>query len=160
MTDAGITRFFRRTLCPLFLLVCCPPVVILVWYTNVSLGGSLSALYHLISEVGLFSTIYSIWSPVFFGSVAAWKMLLIFGVTQLILMRFIPGKVFYGPVTPQGNVPVYKDNGITCFAITLAVFCLGGYVFHFFSPTIIYDHFGELLGALNISVCFFVCFYI
>ncbi|GMH66250.1 hypothetical protein TrRE_jg784, partial [Triparma retinervis] len=33
--------------------------------------------------------------------------------------RFVPGPLFEGPVTPAGNTPIYKANGMTCYIITL-----------------------------------------
>lgn len=149
----------RNTLGPLFLILCCPPVVILLWYTLVNLDGSLSKLINEIGIYGFFPFLATIWSPFFFGSTTAWKMLAIFAAIQLLFLRLLPGKNYRGPLTPQGHVPHYKANGIPAYFCTLGLWFLGAYVFHWFSPTIIYDHFGELLGALNIfslGFCFFL----
>ncbi len=108
---------------------------------------------------GFVSTIASIWGPVFFGTPTAWKILGCFAMFQLFLMKAIPGKPFLGPITPKGNVPLYKANGIPCFFITICAFFLGSYRFHLFSPTIIYDHLGPLLGALNAFSLLF-CLYL
>ena len=64
-------------------------------------------------------------------------------------MKVVPGKPFLGPITPKGNIPVYKANGVPCFFITLTAFVLGGFVFKWFSPTLLYDNLGPILGALN-----------
>ena len=45
------------------------------------------------------------WGPV---AVEAWCWVGAFGVFQAALQLLIPGSVFKGPVTPKGNVPVYK----------------------------------------------------
>jgi 7-dehydrocholesterol reductase len=103
------------------------------------------------------NTLYNIWSPVFFGTPQAWKMIAIFALLQLSFMKLIPGKIFHGPVTPQGNIPIYKANGIPAFVLTLGLFYLCSFRWHLFSPTIIYDNFGGLLGALNLFSVFF-CF--
>lgn len=142
--------FFRHTIFPLFLIVCCPPAVMLIWYTNTALGGSLLALVSFFHQNGFIAAWHQIWGPIFWGTPTAYAMIAIFMLTQLILMRAVPGKREMGPVTPQGNVPVYKANGFPCYLITLALFYLGAFQFHWFSPTIIYDNFGGLLGALNI----------
>ena len=65
-------------------------------------------------------------------------------------MKLLPGKRFEGPVTPSGNVPVYKANGVSGFLVTLGTFWLCSYPLGLFSPAIVYDHFGGILGALNI----------
>jgi 7-dehydrocholesterol reductase len=133
-------------------------MVMLMWYTNVFLNGSVSNLLDLFSAQGVFTTIYNIWSPYFFGSPIAWKMLSLFALFQLLLMRLIPGRIFEGPLTPRGNVPVYKANGIASYFITLVTFYLLGFHFKVFSPTLLYDHFGAILGALNIFSLLFCAF--
>ena len=65
-------------------------------------------------------------------------------------MQFLPGKNFLGPVTPKGNVPVYKANGFLSFIVTISVFCFLSFYLKLFSASIIYDNFGFILGALNI----------
>jgi 7-dehydrocholesterol reductase len=148
----------RNTLGALFLIVACPPAVMLIWYTLVYLDGSLANLWTLFAEQGFWTTLTRAWGPVFWGSKTAWTILGVFAAVQLAFMRLLPGKMFKGPITPEGNVPVYKANGVLSYACTLALWFLGAYVFHWFSPTIIYDHFGELLGALNIFSLFFCVF--
>jgi 7-dehydrocholesterol reductase len=142
-------RWLRMTVVPLFLIAACPPTVILVWYTHVHLGGSLSALFALFAREGFFAALAKIWGPVFFGSRAAWTILGVFAATELALLRFLPGRIFEGPPSPQGNRPLYRNNGLPAFLTTVALFLGGSYGLRLFSPTVVYDHFGELLGALN-----------
>lgn len=139
----------RNTLGPLFLILTCPAFAMLMWYTNTALSGSLLALWELMLQQGFFHTIYMIWQPVFFGSPLAWKIILSFMAFQLILMRLLPGKPFYGPITPKGNVPVYKANGIIAFATTILSFCTASFYLKLFPATILYDNLGAILGALN-----------
>lgn len=149
------------TVVPLLLMIICPPIAILIWYTNTALGGSLEALWTLINTNGLFSTLYTIWRPIFFGSATAWTMLAVFTAFQLFLMKILPGQTFNGPLTPRGNTPVYRENGLTAFLITMWAFWTLSFQYHLLSPTIIYDHFGELLGALNLfsfAFCFLLYF--
>lgn len=156
-----LARFFKRTGVPLFLILCCPPIVILVWYANVVLGGSLSRLWQVFAEHGFFSTLYMIWKPVFFGSAIAWKSLAIFTMAQLLIAKFTPGKKFYGPLTSKGNVPIYRANGPQAFFISLGLFYVAAFKLNVFSPTLIYDHFGEILSALNLlSLSFCVFLYV
>jgi 7-dehydrocholesterol reductase len=157
-SNASRLHFLRQTLGPIFLIFACPPAVFLFWYTNVALGGSFTRLGELFIQDGFLTTIKSIWMPYFFGSALAWKILGIYVLTELLLMRFLPGKMFKGPITPAGNIPTYKANGLLAYTLTLALFFLGSYQFKLFSPTILYDHFPELLGALNIFSIFFCLF--
>lgn len=161
MSFSKIMKGFRNLLGPLLLITVCPPLVMLVWYTNVHLDGSIQKLFALCAQNGFFSTLFAIWSPVFFGTASAWKILTIFTAVELSLMKLLPGRHIQGLKTPQGNIPVFKANGLSSFICTLALFYLGSSVFHLFSPTLIYDHFGGLLGALNIFslvFCFFLYF--
>jgi 7-dehydrocholesterol reductase len=153
-----VPAWIHNTFVPLFLILVCPPAAFIFWYVNTSLGGSFQALWHQVFENGLFSTLASIWGPVFFGSATAWKIIAIFAAFQLLLMRFVPGKPFHGPVTPMGNVPVYKANGVACFLITIFSFLIASYGLHWFSPSILYDNFGSMIGALNIFSLFFCAF--
>ena len=41
-------------------------------------------------------------------SVEAWTYIAVFGVLQALLQLYAPGRIVKGPVTPRGNVPVYK----------------------------------------------------
>jgi len=149
--------FFKKTVVPLILMLFCPPIVILMWYTNVVLDGSLSSLADKFSSEGVLGSIYSIWRPVFFGSETAWMCIAVFSIAQILIMKWTPGKKFYGPITSKGNVPVYKANGPQAFFISIGLFYTLSFKLHVFSPTIIYDHFGEILSALNLLSLFF-CF--
>ena len=156
MTDSTtrIPKWIHRYLIPLTLLTLCPPTVFVFWYTATALDGSFQNFWHLVWNQGLFSTVASIWFPVFFGSATAWKIIASFAAFQLFLMKAVPGKPFVGPITPKGNVPIYKANGLACFIITFATFFLAT-KFQLFSATIIYDNLGPILGALN---CFSLLF--
>lgn len=157
-TKLRAPAWIHKTFVPLFFLILCPPAVFALWYIHTSLGGSFSLFWHLVQEVGLMKTLANISYPIVYGSPMAWKILGIYAAFQLCLMKLVPGKPFEGPVTPMGNIPIYKNNGLACFLITMASFVLGGYVFHFFSPTILYDHLGPIFGALNLFSLFFCLF--
>lgn len=153
-----LNRWFQRTFVPLCFILLCPPATLVFWYTNVFLTGSFSNLFNLFQTEGFFYTVYHICSPYFFGSPTAWAMIAIFAALELLLMRFLPGKKFLGPITPAGNQPVYKANGIAAYLITLLLFYLGAFKWQLFTPTIIYDNFGSLLGALNLFSLLFCLF--
>ena len=99
--------------------------------------------------------------PYVFGSRKACEFIIPFAVLQLLLMRLAPGKITHGPVTPAGNTPIYKANGVLSYFITLAVFTLGAYVFKFFDPAEVYDHYQEIIGTLNLfSLLFCLLIYL
>jgi len=148
----------RKVISPLALIIFCPLMVMLMWYTSTSLDGSFYQLGKLMYQEGFSITCYNIWSPYFFGTPTAWKMIGAFALFQLVLMKIVPGKRFDGPVTPEGNIPVYKANGVACYLITYLTFYLLSCKFHLFSPTIIYDHLGGILGGLSIFSFFFCVF--
>lgn len=141
----------HNTFGPLALMLTCPTFAMVWWYTNTHLGGSLSALWAMISHHGLLKAIYLMWRPVFFGSTTAWSMIAIFTLVELAFMRLLPGKTSYGPVSPKGNIPVYKDNGVLAFASTIFLFSYCSFYLNLFPASIIYDHLGEILSALNLT---------
>ncbi|ASQ47493.1 phosphatidylethanolamine N-methyltransferase family domain-containing protein [Legionella clemsonensis] len=142
-------KFIRSTLGPLFLILSCPPFAILMWYTNTSLHGSLNLLWQLILKEGFFQTVYTIWRPVFFGSSTAWAILFSFILFEFLLTKLVKGKLFYGPVTAKGNIPIYRANGLAVFLITVVCFGVASFYLQLFPATIIYDNFGAIVGALN-----------
>ncbi|HEY2513389.1 MAG TPA: hypothetical protein VGI39_21115, partial [Polyangiaceae bacterium] len=154
-------RWLRQTLIPAFLITVCPPTSLLVWYTHTALGGSLSALVAVIARDGFFATLGHIWGPVVFGTKTAWSIIGIFAAVELLLMRVLPGKEFHGPITANGNVPVYKANGVLAFLVSLALFCGASFGLHLFSAAIVFDEFGGILGAMNVfSLIFCLMLYL
>lgn len=154
------THPIRHVLGPLFLIIACPTAAVFMWYTMTHLDGSVLKLLAKIQTTGFFSFWYTVWSPIFLGSATAWKIIFSFTLFQMLLVKTLPGKEIYGPVTPKGNIPQYKDNGVAAFGVTLTAFFLFSYL-GLYSLTILYDHFGEILGALNICsliLCLFLYF--
>lgn len=145
-----MTKFFRYTLSPLFLILVCPPAALFFWYTAAYLDGSFYLLFTIIQKHGFFATLYEIWAPVFWGSKTAWTMVLSFAAIELFLMKVIPGKTFSGPVTKSGFVPKYRDNGFVCYLITMALFCLFSFGVRAFPASIIYQYFGEIVSIVTI----------
>lgn len=150
----------RTVLGPLFLMSVTPSIAILVFLINKDFGGSISLFAQACVKTGFFTLLFSTWAPIFFGNKAAWSMIIIFSLFQMMLMKILPGKRFEGPITPKGNIPVYKANGILAFTVTLVAFIFCSNVLKLFSPTIIYDNFGQLIGALNVfSLLFCLALY-
>ena len=162
MTIKKITEhhLVRTVLGPLFLMSVTPSIVILVYLINRDFSGSISQFIQACQAHGFFSLLFATWGPIFFGNKTAWFMIGVYSIFQIMLMKYLPGKRFEGPITPKGNIPVYNANGIASFVITLGAFFLGSFVLKLFSPTIIYDNFGPLLGALNVfSLLFCLALY-
>ncbi|MDR3492235.1 MAG: 7-dehydrocholesterol reductase [Gammaproteobacteria bacterium] len=154
-------KITRTTLGPLFLIITCPLFAIVMWYTNTALSGSFAALGDMFYQQGIVSTLYKICQPVILGSPLAWLIISVYTIFQLVLMQFLPGKTFKGVVTPNGNIPVYKANGVLAFLVTIGTYCLAAFYFHLFSPAIIYDNLGSIIGALNIfSLVLCAAFYL
>ena len=158
MERKGFAKTFHDSIFPLFLILVCPPTAMLMWYINVDMQGSLLEFWHAIMAQGFFTVLLQMWGSIFFGTATAWKIILTFMAVQLTLMRLIPGGRFEGPITPQGNVPVYKNNGFACFIITVFLFLFCSYRLHWFLPTIIYDNFGSIIAALNVFSLIFCLF--
>ena len=59
-------RKLRNAFGPIFLMMICPPFVMVMWYTNTMLDGEFSRLVNLMVQTGFMSTLYTIWQP-FFG---------------------------------------------------------------------------------------------
>lgn len=151
--------WFHNSIFPLFLIVVCPPVAFLMWTINADYQGSVLIFWQEMMEYGFFHIMHAMWAPVFWGTTMGWKLIGVFALIQLILMRVVPGKRFEGPITPHGNVPIYKENGLLCYVITLALFLGCSYGLHWFSATIIYDNFAGIIGALNVFSLVF-CFFL
>lgn len=140
--------FIRHTLGPLFLILICPPFVMLMWYTNTALEGSFLELGQSINAQGFFTVLMKIWGPFLAGTPTAWVIIAVFIIFQLCLLKLLPGRKIAGPITPQGNIPYYTSNGIAAFTVTVISFIVAS-VAGFFPLTVVYDNFGGILGALN-----------
>ena len=105
-----------------------------------------------------------VWSHVNTPSPAVVCIFVGYCAFALTLMRLVPGRTVYGPLTPKGNRPQYKDNGFSCFLITIAAFIVLTVVLKTrfsLSPTIVYDRFDEVLALLNIfSLLFCLALYV
>jgi 7-dehydrocholesterol reductase len=74
------------------------------------------------------------------------------GIDVFKLNRFFPGYQggnHLGAVTPAGNRLTYRINGLQAWAISHLLFFIGAFGFEWFSPTILFDHWGALLWVMN-----------
>lgn len=154
-------NILTRYIVPVFLVFVTPFFAMLMWHTNANLDGSFLILRNEISSKGFPRVINEVWFSRFFGTATAWKIIGAFAVLQLVLMRFLPGKKFTGTITPMGNLPEYKDNGLASYIITFILFFACSLGLNLFSPAIVYENFGDILGALNFTaliLCLFLYF--
>jgi len=131
---------FRMTVMPLFLLLVCPPMVLIMWATAVGLDGSILQLATM-EGWAKFKAILP------WPTLAAAGIIAIFFVVELLLLLFLPGEVKHGAVTPRGNHPSYRLNGVPAFFATHALFW-AGVGLGLYPASIIYDHYGSLLSTL------------
>jgi len=125
-----------------------------VWHLFVKMDGSLVSLVNAFSKDGL-GFIVKIW-PV--TSTRALQLLGSYALFEAVLQIGLPGKEFRGPVTANGNVPVYKANGVASLLVTYAAFFACWY-FGITTPKEVYDHFGEMLAAM-VVISFIFCIFL
>lgn len=145
---------------PVLIVFVCPVFAMVFMRVILEHDGDVGRVADEIQKEGFFAMIKSSVWPYILGSRVAWGFILPFAAFQLLLMRIVPGKLTEGPVTPAGNIPVYKANGLLSFFVTLAAFVLAAFVLKLFNPADVYDHFREIIGTLNLfslTFCLLLC---
>jgi 7-dehydrocholesterol reductase len=152
MTTIWGTRpsWFRTLAFPLFLIIVCPPTTVALWMVVVYHGGS-------VADFVATTSLAEIAARFPWPSLAAAKIIAAWAAVQLVLLLVLPGKTLLGPVTPMGNRPRYKLNGVLAFVVTHVLLAAGAYA-RLFSPTIVYDHFGSILTTLSAFALAFCAF--
>jgi 7-dehydrocholesterol reductase len=89
-------------------------------------------------------------------SLRAGYVILSWIVAQAVLLVAVPGPAYLGPVTPGGNRPEYKLNGVACYLISLAALAAGNAA-GILPIWQVYDLWGEILATLTVG-SFFGCF--
>jgi 7-dehydrocholesterol reductase len=118
----------RAVLGPLLLMITTPCFSIIFFYVCTEMQGNFVAFgrkcWQETQDDGssLVQVLRNIWPDPW--DVTAWKMIFAFMSFQLALMKLVPGKRFEATLTPKGNRPVYKANGVACYLITLATLLL------------------------------------
>lgn len=146
------------TFVPAFLVFVCPVFAMVFIRIIVEFDGDLREFGRVAASEGPVQVLMTSVFPYVLGSRTACQFILPFAAFQLFLMRLVPGKATRGPVTPAGNVPTYKANGLLSYFITLAAFCLCGFVLEIFNPADVYDHYQEIIGTLNLFSLVFCLF--
>ncbi len=153
-------NFFNYTLSPLLLMAIMPNFVMLIWYTAVHCDGSYVLMIQRLIENGPVAGMAKVWSLVNIGTPLSLYVIGGFALFTLILQVIVPGPRAEGPITPKGHIPVYKDNGFSCYVISIVAFAALTYYLkqHGMSTTVVYDHFGDILATLNVGSFIFCIF--
>lgn len=142
--------FFRTTIGPLLLLTTTPFLVLGVWEAVVHHQGSLLAL----AFAGPAAWVADLPVP----TVTALAIVAGWFVFQALLLRLLPGPTFPGPVTPEGERPIYKLNGIAAWVVTHGLLFGIAWPLGWLDPARLYDHFGAILVILNLGALAFCVF--
>lgn len=141
----------------LLLLTMTPLMVLYFYITAFHFEGSLSAPLQALwqGEMALSNFIPMIpdASLAAVGLFAIWIALqVILALLPDALHRLMPykGGECLGAITPAGNRLTYRINGLQAWVISHLIFFVGAFGFGWFSPTILFDHWGALLWVVNV----------
>jgi 7-dehydrocholesterol reductase len=137
----------RASIGPLFLMATTPCFSIIFFHVCKNMNGNFLAFASACWKQGFFAYLHSIWPNPWDPLV--WRLILTFMAFELFLMKAVPGKTFVATLTPKGNRPVYKANGMACYIITLATLLFLAQT-DLFRPAIVYDKFGNILSSMNV----------
>jgi len=140
-------RLLSTVVLPLFVILASPIVVVLIWRTCVAYDGSLQAMLADFSVAKL-------WRAWPWPSRTALAVVGGFAAFEALLLVALPGRVMQGPVTPSGNRVTYKLNGVAAWAVTHLAFVVGA-ARGWFSPSVVYDHFGEIITTCSLFAVLF-----
>jgi 7-dehydrocholesterol reductase len=124
-------------------MFCTPPIIILAWITCSRYHGS---VLELVTTADL-PALARAWPM---PTLKAAEIISVFALLEAALMILLPGKKHLGPVTPSGDRPTYKLNGVAAFAVTHALLYVAAYRLAWFSPGIVHDNFGAILATLTV----------
>lgn len=142
----------RETFGPLALMISTPIFGIVLFHVNTNMDSNFVVFAKLCASDGLLHTIYNIWPTAF--DPQAVKMIAAFMAFELVLQKYMPGKTFVATITPNGNIPTYKANGMASYLFTLTTLLICSHL-NFFRPALVYDKFGEILSSMNLFALLF-----
>ncbi len=152
-SESRAVELVRSTLGPLLLILVTPPAAILFWIvcTFEPFDGS---LLPLATAAGWRSVVEHFPAP----SMGAARIILVFAVLEGVLLQWLPGQTYQGPITPAGNRPRYKLNGIEAWWATHALFFGCSFGLGLFHAGIVWDQFGSILITLVLFALVFCLF--
>lgn len=141
--------WFRAWVAPLWVMLGTLVLSTGLWMACVPYGGSILAML----QAGPHDWLAGLPMP-------SWVAAQVIGgwiAFQLILLEFLPGKKFLGPITPAGLQPRYRQNGMAAWLVShTAVF--GGWWMGWLDVAGLYAHYGEILITLNLFAFAFCIF--
>lgn len=167
LEKTGIRRTFRhvftKMIFPTFILMCCPNVVMIFWYTNAKCNGHYTELLSRFHGQSVITMMVNIWSEVSIFNSFTFGVIFGYFAWAIFWMKVLPGSRVEGPVTEKGNTPVYVDNGFAHYIVTMVGFAILTVVMKIngISPSVVYDRFGDLIGFMSfisIILCLFLYF--
>lgn len=144
---------------PLLIITLLPTSVMVTIYVNTVCNGSFSSMISRFQDKTVYNIIAELWGK-YLSEISPFTFMVVFGyyAWAIVCTKMIPGKVVKGPLTPMGNIPVYVDNGLSCYIVTMIG--LAGLTvilkFNNLTPTIVIDHFGALAAFMNVYSFIFV----
>jgi len=151
--ESALSYHIRSTIGPLFIMLSTIPSLVLIWMINQYYDGSLYEFFTTVT----WKHVVERW-PV--PDFTTFLIVFTFAVFEAVLLIFVPGKRFQGPLTPNGNRPTYKLNGLACYLISISsiVAC---YVFGLIPLSLVYDNLGKILNFMSyvsFAFCIFLYF--
>ncbi len=134
-------NLLRRGLVPLLLMTTTPFVTVLAWLIATKYDGSIVRFATTVT----FDRLLSEWP---LPSLKSVTYLGAFATLEALLLVVLPGREFQGPVTPMGNRPSYKLNGVASFLATFGILFGVLWPLGAFDPANVWAEFGPLLSTL------------
>uniref|UniRef100_A0A0K8SIV7 7-dehydrocholesterol reductase n=2 Tax=Lygus hesperus TaxID=30085 RepID=A0A0K8SIV7_LYGHE len=94
----------------------------------------------------------------FLGNVESWTIVTVFALWAFVWLK-IPGPTTKGPASPTGYVPIYADNGLTYYFVTLLLMIALDLLTPLRLSSRLYDIMPQLLGSLDI-LAMVLCLYL
>lgn len=140
----------RRWIGPALLLGTTPLLVIVLWMICAHFEGSIATFVTTV-DPATFARLFP--RPTF----TACAILGGWVVFQLVLLLALPGPTELGPITPAGNQPAYRGNGVAAWAVTHGAL-VAGWASGLFRASTIHRELGALLVVLNVFALAFCGF--
>ncbi len=161
----GIQRLYGEVLVPLALMLIVPLATMVLWHICSVHNGNLSdfiATTTTTTSKSVASLLYEITVAQWKGSMFSVYVIVGYLTWAILLTHYLPGDVYYGPITDKGNTPDYVNNGFKFYLLTLISFIILalGLEYMGYSVTLICDRYGEFMFIINVMsllFCLFLC---
>ncbi|XP_045159809.2 uncharacterized protein LOC123525122 [Mercenaria mercenaria] len=159
LNDTGLFHLTNTVILPLLVMTLLPTFIMALVYANTDCNGSISGMLSRFHDQPISYTFAQIWGKNL-GNIGFFTFAVILGyyIWAVFCTKMLPGKTVKGPMTHTGNTPVYVDNGLYCYLLTMAGFGLFTVLLKMndLTPTFVLDHFGEMAAFMNVYSYIFV----